>query len=47
MLFGVGAIAKASRDGEGIAAIAKFRRALKSEEISGFGLIFKGNDDKL
>lgn len=47
MLFGVGAIAKASRDDEGIAAIAKFRRAMKPEEISGFGSIFKGSDDKL
>ncbi|KAJ5323307.1 hypothetical protein N7476_001907 [Penicillium atrosanguineum] len=47
MLFGVGAIAKASRDGEGLVSIARFRRAMKAEEINGFGSTFKGSDDKL
>ncbi len=47
MLLGVGAIAKVARDGEGLASIAKLRQAMKADEISSFGSLFKGNDDKL
>ncbi len=47
LLLGVGVIAKASRDGEGIAAIAKIRRGMSSDDVSSLGSIFKNNDDKL
>lgn len=47
MLVGVGVIAKASRDGPGIAAIANLRRSMSADNVSGLGNIFKANDDKL
>lgn len=47
MLFGLGNVAKATRDGKGLASIANLRQGIKAEEISSFGSIFKGNDDKL
>lgn len=47
MLLGVGAIARATRDGRGIADIAKIRRGMKEGDISAMGRIFKENDDTL
>lgn len=47
MLFGVGAIAKASRDGAGVGAIAKFRRGMKPEEVTALGKIFSEKDGVL
>lgn len=47
MLVGVGAIAKASRDGKGIGDIAKIRRGMTASDVSSLGAIFKNNDDKL
>ncbi|EPS35046.1 putative alpha-1,3-glucanase [Penicillium oxalicum 114-2] len=47
MLFGVGSITKVSRDGQGLASVAKLRREMKPEEIASLGGIFKSNDDKL
>ncbi|KAJ5765052.1 glycoside hydrolase [Penicillium odoratum] len=47
MLFGIGSIAKVSRDGKGIASIAKLRASMKDSEIESFGTIFTTNDDKL
>lgn len=47
MLIGVGAIAKASRDGKGVAEIAATRRTMKSDAITSLGTVFKANDDKL
>lgn len=47
MLLGVGAIARASRDGTGIGEIAKFRREMSGDAVAGMGRLFKDNDDKL
>ncbi|PYH47158.1 uncharacterized protein BP01DRAFT_381001 [Aspergillus saccharolyticus JOP 1030-1] len=47
MLLGVDAIAKVSCDGQGIASVAKLRRAMTSDEVAAMGSIFKANDDKL
>ncbi|KAJ6032219.1 glycoside hydrolase [Penicillium herquei] len=47
MLFGVGNIAKVTRDGEGLASVAKLRAAMKESEIESFGTIFTTNDSKL
>lgn len=47
MLLGVGSIAKVARDGEGIASVAKIRRAMKADDISSMGKIFSDNDGKL
>lgn len=47
MLLGVGAVARATRDGKGIADIAKIRQGMKEAEISAMGRIFKENDDTL
>ncbi|KAK5111586.1 hypothetical protein LTR85_011815 [Meristemomyces frigidus] len=47
MLVGVGAIAKASRDGKGVGGIANIRRSMKADDVSSLGSIFKNNDDKL
>ncbi|KAI1080982.1 hypothetical protein F5B20DRAFT_579808 [Whalleya microplaca] len=47
MLMGVGAIAKVSRDGKGIASVAQIRKDMKPDDISSLGAIFKDNDDKL
>ncbi|KAK3938836.1 glycoside hydrolase superfamily [Diplogelasinospora grovesii] len=47
MLFGVGSITKATRDGTGIGAIAKLRRGMKPEEVTALGKIFSGKDGVL
>lgn len=47
MLFGVGSLTKISRDGTGLARIARLRQGMKSDEIASLGSIFKANDDKL
>ncbi|OJJ96909.1 hypothetical protein ASPACDRAFT_1859003 [Aspergillus aculeatus ATCC 16872] len=47
MLLDVRAIAKVSRDGQGIASVAKLRRAMTSDEVAAMGSIFKANDDNL
>lgn len=47
MLFGVGTIAKASRDGKGIAGVASTRRGMSADAAAGLGSVFKNNDDKL
>lgn len=47
LLFGVGAVAKAARDGRGLAEIAALRRTLSPETISAMGKIFKEKNDIL
>lgn len=47
MLLGVGAIAKATRDGKGIGSIATIRRGMSADTVKGLGDIFKNSDDKL
>lgn len=47
MLLGVGSIAKATRDGEGISSVAKIRKEMTADDIASFGKIFSNNDDKL
>ncbi|QIW96919.1 hypothetical protein AMS68_002437 [Peltaster fructicola] len=47
MMFGVGSIAKAERNGKGLAEVAKVRRGMKPEIIAALGTLFKSHDDKL
>jgi chitinase len=47
MLLGVGAIAKASRDGKGLNDVAKVRRGMTADAVGSLGRIFKDNDDTL
>lgn len=47
MLVGVGAIAKVTRDGEGLSSVAKIRKSMTSDDVSSLGTLFKANDDKL
>ncbi|CAD0113390.1 unnamed protein product [Aureobasidium uvarum] len=47
MLLGVGAIAKASRDGKGISGVASARKGMSADSISSLGSVFKNQDDKL
>lgn len=47
LLLGVGAIAKVTRDGTGIAKVAKVRNEMKAADIAGLGSIVKSHDDKL
>ena len=47
MLMGVGAIAKVSRDGKGIASAAKIRKGMTTDAVASLGDVFKSNDDKL
>lgn len=47
LLFGVGSIVKAARDGEGIGDIARIKRGMSSDAAATLGKIFEDNDDKL
>jgi hypothetical protein len=47
MLFGVGAIAKASRDATGLGKVAQWRMGMKAGEISSLGKIFQSGDGKV
>ena len=47
MLFGVGTIAKASRDAKGLASVAQWRKGMKTGEITSLGKIFQSEDEKL
>lgn len=47
MLIGVRSIAKASRDGKGIAVVASAKRGMSADAIAGLGSVFKRNGDKL
>lgn len=43
-LFGVGGIAKASRNAKGLGDVARWRKGMKSPEIWSLGKIFQGGD---
>ena len=47
MVVGVGAVAKASRDGTGLAKIAKMRRDMDPTVVASMGKVFQSNSDKL
>lgn len=47
MLFGAGAILKASRDAPGLAGVAKIRKGMTADQISGLGSVFGAQDAKL
>jgi chitinase len=47
MLFGVGNIVKAGRDGPGLAAVAGIRKGIKPSEVSSLGKIFADRDGVL
>lgn len=46
-LIGVGSVAKAVRDGPGLASVAKLRQGMKASEVASLGQIFKSNSDVL
>lgn len=47
MLLGVGAIAKVSRDGKGLAQVAKVRREMSADTIAGLGSVFAKHNNEL
>ena len=47
MLVGVGAIAKVSRDGTGLAEVAKVQRGMDAATIGKLGGVFKNGVDEL
>ena len=47
MLVGVGAIAKISRDGAGIAKVAKLQREMDPNTVAALGTVFKHNAGEL
>lgn len=47
MLFGVAGIAKAMRDGQGIAKVATIKRGMSLDKIKQYGVIFQKEDEKL
>ncbi|GLI79232.1 glucan endo-1,3-alpha-glucosidase agn1 [Penicillium ochrochloron] len=46
-LIGVGSVAKVTRDGPGLDAVARIRQGMKATEISDLGKIFKSNSDTM
>jgi chitinase len=44
MLFGVGSIAKASRNAKGLSEVANWRKGMKAGEITSLGKIFENGD---
>ena len=43
MVLGVGSIAKVSRDGAGMAKVAKLRREMSPDTVAGLGKVFQKN----